>query len=106
MVGSGNWRGSSRRLRLPADWPQRRRLVLERDQYTCRIRTPGICVGRATDADHVIAGDDHGVEALQAACGPCHRRKSAEGGTAAQARRRAATKRPVEAHPAYGPMWD
>lgn len=80
------WSGSTRRDRLPADWKQRRRLVLERDGHSCRH-----CGAQATDVDHVRAGDDHSLGNLQALCRACHRRK-----TAAEKPRE---RRPGESHP-------
>ena len=69
------WSGSTRRARLPKDWPQRRRIVLERDPF-CRIRTH--CTGApSTEVDHIRAGDDHNYANLQGACQPCHRHKTA-----------------------------
>lgn len=71
-----SWSNSNRRSRLPADWPQRRRLVLDRDRRLCRLRYPGICTTVATDVDHAVAGDNHELTNLQAACRPCHKHKT------------------------------
>lgn len=69
---------SSRRERLPSDWQRIRRYVLRRDSYKCTI-----CSAKATDVDHIIAGDDHSLHNLQALCTQCHRKKSSsEGGKA------------------------
>lgn len=95
---SGGWVGSTRRDRLPPDWPAVRAAVLERDGYRCRLRFARVCVGSATDADHIEPGDDHSLENLQAACEPCHLVKSSAEGNAAQIRLR----RPPERHPALG----
>lgn len=93
---SGGWAGSTRRDRLPRDWPERRSSVLERDDYRCQLRYRGVCAGRATDVDHRDRGDDHRLANLQAACSPCHSRKSSAEGNAA----RPARKQPItEAHP-------
>lgn len=74
--------GSSRRERLPNDWPERRRRVLERDGHRCYR-----CGAHADEVDHVEPGDDHRIENLAAICTTCHRRKSAsEGGRARAAR--------------------
>jgi 5-methylcytosine-specific restriction protein A len=89
------WTGSTRRQRLPADWPERRLVVLERDGWQCKLRYR-VCVGAATDADHIKRGDDHSLENLQAACQPCHRLKSSQEGHEARLRLR----RPPEPHPA------
>jgi hypothetical protein len=103
---SGGWAGSTRRSRLPANWPALRKQRLELDGYQCTAALPsGIrCPAAATEVDHVQAmTDDHSLDALRSLCGPHHRAKSAaEGGQAAGARakRRAALKRrPAEKHP-------
>ncbi len=89
------WAGSTRRARLPADWPARRRAVLTRDGFRCRIRDD-CCVVVASEVDHIEAGDNHELGNLQAACPPCHARKSSREGAAARPRRN----RPPEVHPA------
>jgi len=88
------WEGSNRLARLPSDWHARRLRVLERDSYRCCIRYPDRCVGRASEVDHIRAGDDHRLDNLRAACAPCHKKKSSAEGNAAQARKRALLKRP------------
>lgn len=59
-----------------ARWHRVRRHVLARDGQRCRIATPGICLGRATEVDHIVAMSDGGAPAdlrnLQAACKPCN----------------------------------
>ena len=92
------WVGSTRRARLPPDWPERRLAVLDRDGWRCQIRGPR-CTGRATDADHIVRGDDHSLTNLQAACPPCHGRKSGQEGAAA----RPSINRPRERHPGLIP---
>lgn len=106
-MANGRWRGSTRRGRLPADWPQIRREVLDRHGGRCHVCGHG----GATDVDHVARGDDHRPANLRPICGrrcracleagrtPCHAAKSsAEGGTAAQAAR-PRRNRPAEQHP-------
>lgn len=91
------WESSTRRSRLPADWASRiRPAVLRRDGFRCQLRYADLCLGVASDVDHRRAGDDHSLENLQAACAPCHRRKSALEGAAARPR----MFRPAETHPA------
>jgi 5-methylcytosine-specific restriction protein A len=92
------WDGSTRRDRLPEGWEQIRRAVLARDGWRCRIGFADLCVTVATQADHVVAGDDHRLSNLQAACGPCHQRKSSQEGAAARPR----LYREPERHPALG----
>lgn len=96
---SGQWEGSTRRSRLPADWPKRRNQVLKRDGRICHVcRGPG-----ADGVDHLTPGDDHGLDNLAAihhnVWPHCHRTKSSsEGGLAAQAKR-IPRSRPAEKHP-------
>lgn len=101
-MASGGWRDSTRRSTLPADWPRVRNHVLKRDGRQCRIAGP-MCIGTATEVDHVGDREDHRPESLRAACSPCHLdRSSRQGaGASAQARRQivAARKRPQERHP-------
>jgi len=73
------WAGSTRRRRLPKNWPQIRRRVLQRDWNLCYL-----CGGSASEVDHIKAGDDHTLENLAAICTPCHRRKSGREGNAAK----------------------
>lgn len=96
------WDGSTRRSRLPKDWPRIRRRIIRRDGGVCtalysdgrRCELPG------TDVDHVVPGDDHRDENLRLLCAWHHRKKSAfEGGTAA-AHARVSVHRPPAVHPA------
>lgn len=89
-----SWSTSTRKARLPADWPTIRRRILERDKHTCRICGP-FCIVWANEVDHIIAGDDHRESNLRASCNPCHARKSAAEGHAAKPKRN----RPPEPHP-------
>ena len=95
-VASG-WSGSTRRSRLPVDWPARRHAVMQRDHWQCRIRGPQ-CVVLAAEVDHINRGDDHDTVNLRAVCVPCHRAKTAAEGNSAKPRRvRPITKHPGEA---------
>jgi len=79
------WTNSSRRDRLPPEWPQIRRRILRRDGYMCQwvLRDGTLCLDSATDVDHKQRGDDHREENLQSLCPMHHARKSAgEGGEA------------------------
>ncbi len=91
-----NWGTSTRLSRLPKNWRQLRKQVLERD-VVCQI----CFVRKATVADHIEAmTDDHRLEALQGVCDPCHRQKTAREAAAARAAApRETRKRPGEAHP-------
>lgn len=76
--GKGNPRTSTTAHRA------RRLRVLKRDRYQCQLRYD-CCIGTATIADHTVAlalgGTD---EVMQAACKPCHDRKSSREGHLAQ----------------------
>lgn len=66
------------------DYRRNRPIAMRRDRYRCQIRTAGICLGGASMCDHIVnraSGGTHAVTNLQAACKPCHERKTAgEGG--------------------------
>jgi hypothetical protein len=71
--------GSTRRRRLPKDWPKRRGFVLRRDP-TCRI-----CgTAPATEVHHLYGWQDNRPEALVGVCTPCHRSETGREGRAAQ----------------------
>lgn len=96
------WAHSNRRGRLPKNWASLRRRVLHRDGHSCMTTfSDGRRCGQpANQVDHIVAGDDHRMEALQSLCSWCHARKSSsEGGTAA-ALTRVRTHRPKPTHPA------
>lgn len=78
------WKNSNRRSELPADWDRIRKVVLERDGYTCteRYSTGERCGRKATDVDHVRRGNDHRLSNLRSLCGWHHDRKSASEGAA------------------------
>jgi 5-methylcytosine-specific restriction endonuclease McrA len=85
---------------MPPGWPKLRRAILERDGGRCQIGSRR-CVGVASTVDHIKpawqGGSDHPSN-LQAACGPCHRSKTASDARSVgdtKARRR----RPPEKHP-------
>lgn len=92
------WQGSTRRQRLPDDWPARRRHVLDRDGHRCTVVVNGArCTARADDVDHIVRGDDHSYSNLASICRPHHKQKTAR--EAADARRRTSNRRPQEPHP-------
>lgn len=94
------WEGSTRSQRLPADWDKpggpRDRTLSAPGGRICKLAYEDICIGYATQADHIKAGDDHSDGNRQSVCEPCHRRKSGREGRAA----RPSEKRPPDVHPA------
>lgn len=61
-----------------------------------------LCLGKATDVDHIIAGDNHSLNNLQSLCGFHHAKKSGrEGAAAMRAKRRRINQsfRQTETHP-------
>ena len=78
-------------------WKVLRTKVLERDRYQCRLRYPG-CIGTATIADHIKAillGGTDSITNLQAACQPCHAKKSSAEGHKAPGHRPGGSLPPV-----------
>jgi 5-methylcytosine-specific restriction endonuclease McrA len=92
------WSSSDRAARLPGNWARLRLAVLKRDGYHCQIAGPG-CTWLATEVDHIVPGDDHGLGNLQAVCTWCHARKTAGEAKRAQAKVQAKGRRPTEQHP-------
>jgi len=84
------WKGSSRRARLPSNWPALRRRVFATHGHVCYV-----CGGYANEVDHVLHGDDHSMANLRPICTRDHRIKSAREGQAARPKRR----REPERHP-------
>lgn len=102
---SGHWTSSTRRTRLPTNWPQLRTAVRTRAGERCEHRNPdgSRCPNPGTDCDHINPGDNHDLANLQWLCAQHHRAKSSAEGNAAMrmaAAKRAALKtRPTEPHP-------
>lgn len=75
----GRWDASDRRSRLPGDWAKRRAQVFKRDGYRCVwVERGKRCTEDATDCDHIIPNDDHGLENLRALCAAHHDIKTRE----------------------------
>ncbi len=98
------WEGSTRRERLPADWPQRRAEAHRRNPlHICHwCRDPG-----GSELDHKVRGDDHRQENLDwihnrsdflagRSRQNCHGQKTGAEGAAA----RQTINRPDDVHPA------
>lgn len=67
------WATSRRR---PRGWRKTRERILRRDQWACYLQVQGVCVGRATQVDHIDNLGSDEDENLAAICAPCHQRKS------------------------------
>lgn len=97
------WETSDRRQRLPAAWPKIRGKILKRDGHRCTHTEYGIrCDRRASEVDHIEAGDDHRDANLRSLCTEHHASKSGrEGGTASAQKRAEIGKRyrRTERHP-------
>jgi 5-methylcytosine-specific restriction endonuclease McrA len=96
------WAGSTRRSRLPRDWPRIRRRIIRRDSGVCTwLMSDGRrCDQSGTDVDHIVPGDDHRDENLRLLCTWHHGRKSGTEGGSASAAKRVSTTRPKLTHPA------
>lgn len=78
-----------------AAWRNARDACLRRANWRCEIRIPNVCIGAATEADHIdrLANDpEH--KRLRAACTPCHRAVTAQQGGGARGRQAAADPAP------------
>lgn len=99
---SGQWRDSTRRARLPADWAARVAQVKSRDGYRCTHRDSGVrCPNPGTDVDHIRRGDDHSLGNLRLLCSPCHKEKTQKEAQFARKKAMARAKYPRERHPGY-----
>ena len=79
-------------------WPVIRKKVLVRDGYRCQLRYADICVGRASQVDHIVqpeAGGGSDLANLRAVCVRCHARRTGRQGALAKQRRAAAKKRRI-----------
>ena len=94
------WYVSDRRDRLPADWEARRRAVRDRARGLCQAtRHAPDCDGVGTDCDHIVQGDDHGLDNLQWLSHACHKAKTERENADRNARRAAMRRHPKEPPP-------
>jgi len=52
-------------------------------RWRCELRLGGVCIGAASECDHVVAvadGGGHELSNLRAACSPCHKATTAQQG--------------------------
>lgn len=88
------WSTSTRRSRLPKDWPSRREATRERADGRCegisldggpRHHATG-CSGIGRECDHHVPGDDHSLANLRWLSTPCHKAKTQAESAAARAK--------------------
>lgn len=96
-----SWETSRRRYLLPANWEQIRLPVLQDADWICELQYRGICVGTASEVDHINRGDDHSRSNLRAVCYRCHAKKSSAEGISRKRELRALRTRPAERHPGH-----
>lgn len=87
------WSSSTRRQRLPKDWPAITKRIKKRDGYRC-VQCQST---EQLEVDHIVAGDNHHDTNLQTLCHPCHQTKTNL--EALAARTRYPRKREPERHP-------
>lgn len=99
------WATSNRKERLPSNWPALRRAVMDRCGGRCELlkKDGSRCRDKATDVDHVVAGDNHSLSNLQGICQWHHARKSAQEGVAARRALNEILYRKPETHPGIIP---
>jgi len=95
------WNRSSRKDRLPRDWPSRRAEVFRTKGRICLLAYAGVCTLEATEVDHIEPGDNHEPDNLQPVCSECHAVKSSAEGYHARARKGRARMRKTEKHPGF-----
>ncbi len=97
---NGQWAGSTRKERLPADWPQLRAECFRIWGDICHLCGQA----GADEVDHVDQGDDHSQANLRPVHGRrtlqrCHVHKSSAEGGRAKAAKQGRRQRPAEPHP-------
>lgn len=94
------WTSSNRAQRLPADWKQRRAKVKARAHNKCQAtHHHPQCDGKATDIDHINAGDNHELANLQALSTACHKAKTNAENKARRQLNARQRRRATEPHP-------
>jgi 5-methylcytosine-specific restriction endonuclease McrA len=66
-----------------AQYWRNRAEAMRRASWRCQLRIEGICIGAASECDHMVSIADGGtndVSNLRAACSPCHKQRTAQQG--------------------------
>ena len=84
---------------LPPDWGRRRIVVFNRDKRRCMLAYEAICLGAATEVDHIGSNADHRISNLRAVCHDCHTKRTQEQAAEASRRLWANTRVPRPPHP-------
>jgi hypothetical protein len=82
-VKEHRWQGTNTKRTSTAAHKRERATVLKRDGYQCQLRYEAVCIGTATELDHIDGWDTPGSTTI-AVCRPCHARKSSMQGHAAR----------------------
>lgn len=90
---------SETRPPLPPDWQKRRIFVFNRDKNCCMLAYKDICLGVATEVDHIDRNDDHRMSNLRAVCHDCHSERTRQQAADALRAAWATTKVPRPKHP-------
>ena len=94
------WESSTRRARLPKDWPKRVAQVKKRSNGLCEAtRHVAECDGLGAEVDHRTQGDDHTMANLQHLSTPCHAAKTKAENAARNKLNAQLRRRPTEPHP-------
>ena len=93
--GWGTHKPAANAYAYGSGWSKIARQVLVRDGYRCQLRYADICVGRASQVDHIVqpeAGGGSDLANLRAVCVRCHARRTGRQGALAKQRRAAQRK--------------
>lgn len=102
---AGKWQGSTRRSRLPADWPSIVQRIKKRDKARCTetLKSGKRCPRGEPEfrvqVDHLTPGDDHRDINLGCKCEAHHGKKSSKEGTDARWGKAKITLRTEGPHP-------
>lgn len=96
------WAATGRGKRKGKRLSKRQRDAVLRKWPQCHLRIPGRCLGKSTEADHLIDVEDGGTNHpsnLRGACHPCHEYKSARNSQRRSVAKQNEWRRKPEPHP-------